>query len=64
MDRRDGGDSGDFESAGVTPAFHRGAADVFRLLSRTPFAGETAETVDRDRTLWQTIAAVAEVAGR
>ena len=53
-----------FESAGVTPAFHRGAADVYRLLSETPFAAETPETVDRERTLAQTIAAVAKVARR
>lgn len=49
-----------FDHVGVTPSFHRGAADVFKLLSQTSFAQETPETVDLSRTLAQTIAAVAE----
>ena len=48
-----------FEHAGLTPNFHRGAAEVFRLLSGTPFAQETRETIDRSRTLQQTIEVVA-----
>ena len=48
-----------FEHAGLTPNFHRGAAEVFRLLSGTPFAQETRETLDRSRTLQQTIEVVA-----
>jgi len=44
-----------FDAVGVTPYFHKGAAEVFRLLSKTPFADETPETIDRSRTLAQTI---------
>jgi hypothetical protein len=49
-----------FAFAGVTPLFHRGAAELFRLLNETPFAQETRETVDRSRTLQQTIEVVAQ----
>lgn len=49
-----------FEAAGVTPYFHAGAADMFRLLASTPFADESPETIDRNRTLADTIAAAAE----
>lgn len=48
-----------FEAAGVTPRFHEGAAEIFRLLASTPFADESPETIDRDRTLADTIAATA-----
>ena len=50
-----------FEHAGVTPRFHQGAAEVFRLLSETPFATETRETLDRGRTLNDTIQAVVDL---
>lgn len=40
-----------FASAGVSPGFHDGAADVFRILAQTPFAEETRATLDRSRTL-------------
>jgi 3-hydroxyisobutyrate dehydrogenase-like beta-hydroxyacid dehydrogenase len=36
---------------GVTPGFHEGAAEIFRVLARTPFADETRETMDISRTL-------------
>jgi 3-hydroxyisobutyrate dehydrogenase-like beta-hydroxyacid dehydrogenase len=49
-----------FESCGVTPRFHQGAADIFRLLDASPFSAETRETLDRSRTLEQTIKALAE----
>ena len=52
-----------FEHLGVTPRFHEGAADVFRLLSETPFASETPETVDAERSLEEMIAAVARGLG-
>ena len=48
-----------FEGVGVTPGFHEGAAEIFRLLGETPFANETPETIDRSRTLADTIAVVA-----
>ena len=50
-----------FDAAGVTPFFHRGAAEMYRLMSETPFASETPETIDRDRTLDETITALAEL---
>jgi 3-hydroxyisobutyrate dehydrogenase-like beta-hydroxyacid dehydrogenase len=44
-----------FESVGVTPNFHEGAADLYRLLNETPFASETRESLDRSRTLEQSV---------
>jgi 3-hydroxyisobutyrate dehydrogenase-like beta-hydroxyacid dehydrogenase len=38
-------------SVDVTPDFHSGAADICRLLNRTPFARETRETLDLSRTI-------------
>jgi 3-hydroxyisobutyrate dehydrogenase-like beta-hydroxyacid dehydrogenase len=49
-----------FEGAGVTSAFHEGAAAIFRALDATPFAEETRETLDHSRTLEQTIRVLAE----
>ncbi|MCH7786531.1 MAG: DUF1932 domain-containing protein, partial [Chloroflexi bacterium] len=49
-----------FEHVGVTPFFHQGAAEMYRLLSETPFARETPETIDENRTLKQTISVIAE----
>lgn len=42
--------------AGVTPKFHQGAAEIFKLLARTPFAAETRTTLDTSRTLEQALA--------
>ena len=50
-----------FEHLGVSPFFHKGAAEVYRLLSRTEFAEETPETVDRDRPTIETIRAVVDL---
>ena len=44
-----------FEQAGVTPDFHLGAAEMYRLLGRTNMADETPETLDASRTLEQTV---------
>ncbi len=44
-----------FAAAGVPSGFHEAAAEIFRLMAATPFAAETRETVDRNRTLEQTI---------
>ena len=44
------------DAAGVTPKFHQGAAEIFRLLARTPFAVETRETLDTSRTLEEALA--------
>ena len=49
-----------FDYVGVTPFLHQGAAEVYRLLSATPLGQETPETVDRERTLEQTISIVAQ----
>jgi 3-hydroxyisobutyrate dehydrogenase-like beta-hydroxyacid dehydrogenase len=38
-------------SVGVTPGFHEGAAEICRLLDRTPFAAETRENLDLSRTI-------------
>jgi 3-hydroxyisobutyrate dehydrogenase-like beta-hydroxyacid dehydrogenase len=40
-----------YASVGVTPKFHQGAIDVYRLLGSTPLAEETPETIDQTRTL-------------
>ncbi len=45
-----------FAAADVTAGFHIGAGDIFALLAETPFAAETRETIDRERTLEQTLA--------
>ncbi|MDD9993627.1 MAG: DUF1932 domain-containing protein [Rhodospirillales bacterium] len=46
-----------YASAGVTPRFHQGAGETFRLLDSTPYGRETRETMDTARTLEDTIAA-------
>ena len=53
-----------FRDAHVTPAFHDGAAEVFRLLARTPFAQETRETMDSERTLEEAVRVYVEQLGR
>lgn len=53
-----------YEHAGGTPHFHQGAADIYRLLSRTAFAAENPETADPDRTLEETIEEFVRVAGQ
>jgi 3-hydroxyisobutyrate dehydrogenase-like beta-hydroxyacid dehydrogenase len=50
-----------FAEAGLPTGFHDAAADIFRLLARSQFAGETRETIKRDRTLDQAIRAYAEL---
>lgn len=40
-----------FSAAGVTPRYHEGAADVYRLLAASPLAAEKRETADRMRSL-------------
>ncbi len=50
-----------FADAGVTPGFHEGAAEIFRLLSQTPFASETRKTIDESRTLEETLREAAKL---
>ena len=45
-----------FADAGVPSGFHDGAAEIFRVLARTPFAQETRQTMDTSRTLEDTLA--------
>lgn len=40
-----------FSAAGVTPKFHHGALDVYRLLAKTPYSSETPDTIDANRTI-------------
>ncbi len=47
-------------SVGVTPGFHDGAAEICRLLNRTPFAEETRETLDQSRTIDEAIPVYAQ----
>jgi 3-hydroxyisobutyrate dehydrogenase-like beta-hydroxyacid dehydrogenase len=57
--------SATFAAAGVTPNFHKGAADIYRLLNSTPFAAETRETMDRSRTMQDSVKVyVAHLAAR
>lgn len=49
-----------FEDVGVPPGFHEGAAEIFRILAKTPFASETRETIDASRTMEDSITVYAE----
>lgn len=49
-----------FREADVTGDFHDGAAWMFRLLSETPYASETRQTMDRSRSLETSLAAYAK----
>lgn len=40
-----------FASVGVSPRYHEGAADIYRLLAASPLSAETRESADRTRTL-------------
>ena len=48
-----------FREADVSGSFHDGAAWMFALLTETPFADETRETLDRSRTLEDSVRAYA-----
>jgi len=47
-------------SCDMPSEFHQGAADLYRLLDKSPFASERRDTVDESRTLRQTIEACAK----
>jgi 3-hydroxyisobutyrate dehydrogenase-like beta-hydroxyacid dehydrogenase len=47
-----------FEDAGVTPNIHAGAAETFQKISDSSIGRERVGTVDRDRTLEDTVAAM------
>lgn len=44
-----------YASAGVTANYHKGAADMYRLLNSTPFAAESRETMDKSRTMQESV---------
>lgn len=44
-----------YASAGVTANYHKGAADMYRLLNATPFAAESRETMDKSRTMQESV---------
>lgn len=48
-----------FGSVGVTPDIHFGAAKVFRMVAESDLGGERTDTLDRDRSLPQTISKLA-----
>lgn len=50
-----------FADAGVTSRFHDGAADIFRVLAQTPFAKETRETIDANRTMEDALKVYAQI---
>ena len=45
-----------YESAGVTSHFHQGAAEIFRMIADSPIGDERPETIDRNRSLEETVA--------
>ena len=49
-----------FAGVGITDNFHRGAADVFRMLNKTDLSAETRETLDKSRTLKEAIVIYAD----
>ena len=53
-----------YEGAGVSPGFHEGAEHIFRLIAESPIGHERPETVDRNRTLEETVAIFAAAARR
>ncbi len=44
-----------FEAVGVTPMLHKGAADVFRMIADSHIGEERPETIDKSRTLNDTV---------
>ena len=56
--------AGSFAAVGVPDGFHLAAAEIYRIMAQTPFAAETRETLDRERTLEQALAGFAAVLQR
>ena len=52
--------SATFGAAGATPHMHKGAADIFRLVTSSPIGDERPETIDASRTLRETVRLLAE----
>jgi 3-hydroxyisobutyrate dehydrogenase-like beta-hydroxyacid dehydrogenase len=49
-----------YASVGVTPNYHRAAADIYRLLDSTPFGKESRETMDKSRTMQDSVQVYAQ----
>ena len=49
-----------FEDLGLTPKIYEGAADIYRFVGGNPLADETAETVDKNRTLSEMVETLAK----
>ena len=52
--------SATFGAAGATPYMHKGAADIFRLVTSSPIGDERPETVDNSRSLRKTVELLTE----
>ena len=52
--------SATFGAAGATPHMHKGAADIFRLVTSSPIGDERPETIDASRTLRETVRLLAD----
>ena len=50
-----------FKEVGMTPNFHLGAVEIYKLLNATSFSEESPENMDVSRTAWQTIEAIADL---
>tara|TARA_B110000263_G_scaffold229930_1_gene224060 strand:+ start:563 stop:1453 length:891 start_codon:yes stop_codon:yes gene_type:complete len=44
-----------FQKLGITPLFHEGSEEIYKLLLKSSFAKETPENIDLDRTVWEMI---------
>jgi len=44
-----------YASVGVTANYHKGAAEMYRLLNSTPFGAESRETMDKSRTMQDSV---------
>ena len=49
-----------FEGLGLTPFLFRGVTDMYRMIGGTPLGEETPETIDRERTLEETMRLLAD----
>jgi len=53
--------SSTFNDLGVTPYFHMGAKVIYELLNASSFGEETPETIDYNRTSWNTIKTISKM---
>lgn len=52
--------SATYAAVGVTPRYHQGAADVYRVLAASPLSAEKRETIDKSRPLEESLRIFAE----